>query len=339
MKALSPLGWLYGAGSSFRNALYDRGIFRSHNLGARTISVGNLTAGGTGKTPLVAFVARLLAENGEKVCILTRGYGRDDPAARVLVSDSENVTADARTGGDEPVELAQKLLGKAIVIADRNRVAAAQWAMQEFAPTVFVLDDGFQHRSAARDLDIVCIDATSPFGGDSFLPLGRLRERSANLARAQIGVLTRADMAADIATVKERIRQLAPNIEIFSASYRSRGFTELGSKKMVEITEVRDRAAFAFCGLGSPQNFFAQLTREGIQLAGTTAFPDHHRYTAAQIRKIETSAQSSGAQSLITTAKDAVRLTESIPEMRCLIAEIDLQISDEDRFRRLIVSS
>jgi len=339
MKALSPLGWLYGVGSSFRNALYDRGIFISHSLGARTISIGNLTAGCTGKTPLVAYVARILADNGEKVCILTRGYGRDDPSARVLVSDSENVTADARTGGDEPVELAQKLLGKAIVIADRNLVAAAKWAMQEFGPTVFVLDYGFQHRRAARDLDIVCIDATDPFGGNAFLPAGRLRERPANLARGQIAVLTRADLADDIASVERRIRRLTPDIEIFQASYGLRCFRELRQEYPIHVIELKDRAAFAFCGLGSPRNFFATLSREGVQLAATKVFPDHHRYAAADIRAIEMSAQNSGAEFLITTAKDAVRLIDANPRMRCLVAEIELQISDDGRFRGLIVSA
>ena len=338
MNALSPLGWLYGVGSSFRNALYDRGIFRSYKLGARTISIGNLTAGGTGKTPLVAYVARLLAESGEKVCVLTRGYGRDDPAARVLVSDGENITADARTGGDEPVELAQKLLGKAIVIADRNRVAAAKWAMQEFVPTVFVLDDGFQHRRAARDVDIVCIDATNPFGDNRFLPAGRLRERPANLARSQIAILTRADLADDIAAVELSVRQLAPKIEIFQASYKLR-FSELGSEDPIEISVLRDHAAFAFCGLGSPESFFAQLTREGIRLVGTKAFPDHHKYTAEDIGKVVATAQNATAEVLITTAKDAVRLTDIEPEMRCIIAEIDLEIRDPEGFRRLILSS
>src|SRR5688500_11489316 len=124
---LWAIGKLYGLIADIRNTFYDWGIFRSYSLGARTISIGNITTGGTGKTPLVAYVANMLAESGEKVCILTRGYGRES-SGRVLVSDGENVLVDARTGGDEPVELARKLIGKAIVIADADRVAAAAWA-------------------------------------------------------------------------------------------------------------------------------------------------------------------------------------------------------------------
>jgi tetraacyldisaccharide 4'-kinase len=339
MNALSPLGWLYGVGSSFRNALYDRGIFRSHSLGARTISIGNLTAGGTGKTPLVALVAGRLAENREKVCILTRGYGRENPAERVVVSDGQNILADARAGGDEPVELAEKLIGKAIVIADRDRVAAARWAIQEFSPTVFVLDDGFQHRRAERDLDIVCIDATDPFGGGRSLPAGRLRERPSNLDRADAAVLTRAELADDLAALEWQVRQLAPKIEIFHASYRTREFKEIGSQNTIDIAELRRSAAFAFCGLGDPKNFFAQLEREGVRLVGRKAFPDHHAYTADDVRSVEASARSAGAEVLITTAKDAVRLDTSRLELKYLVAEIDVRITDDDRFRHLIVST
>src|SRR5215217_6944993 len=148
---LSPIGWLYGKFADVRNALYDRGTLRSYDLGAKTISIGNITAGGTGKTPLVMYVAEILADAGEKVCILTRGYGRES-SGRVLVSDSVQVLVDARIGGDEPVELARKLIGKTIVVADADRVAAAGWAREKFEVTALVLDDAFQHRRAKRNL-------------------------------------------------------------------------------------------------------------------------------------------------------------------------------------------
>ena len=202
---LTPLGWLYGRIADLRNALYDRGVLRSHPLAARTISIGNITTGGTGKTPLVAHVAEILAERGEKVCILTRGYGRENPKDRVLVSDGVNVLADAKQGGDEPVELARKLLGKAVVVADADRVSAAKWAKEKFGVTAFVLDDGFQHRRAERDVDIICIDATNPFGGGKMLPAGRLREPLHNLERADAVVITSADMVENISDLKSEI--------------------------------------------------------------------------------------------------------------------------------------
>src|SRR6476646_1241531 len=169
MNPLSPIGWLYGLGADARNALYDRGVYKTHSLGAKTVSVGNLTTGGTGKTPMVALVARLLADSGENVCILTRGYGRKNPGNSVLVSDGISVRCDARQGGDEPVELAFKLIGNAAVISDADRVAGARRAISELGSTAFVLDDAFQHRRAKRDLDIVCIDSTNPWGNGEVL--------------------------------------------------------------------------------------------------------------------------------------------------------------------------
>src|SRR5215204_3585760 len=138
-----PFSWIYARIADLRNTLYESGVFKSHSLGAPAVSIGNITVGGTGKTPLVAFVARILAAQGEKVCILTRGYGRDNQQKRVLVSDGEKILADARAAGDEPLELAKKLLGKAVVIADADRVAAAKWATENFSASAFVLDDAF----------------------------------------------------------------------------------------------------------------------------------------------------------------------------------------------------
>ena len=166
LRLLSPI---YGKIADLRNSLYDRGIFKSHDLGAHTISIGNITTGGTGKTPLVAYVAEMLANRGERVCVLTRGYGRES-SGRVLVSDGTAPMVDSRTGGDEPVELATRLAGKAMIVADADRVAAAAWSIEKFGVTRFVLDDAFQHRRAKRDIDIVCIDATDPCGSGRVLP-------------------------------------------------------------------------------------------------------------------------------------------------------------------------
>ncbi|HEX3101808.1 MAG TPA: tetraacyldisaccharide 4'-kinase, partial [Pyrinomonadaceae bacterium] len=147
---LSLLASIYAKIADVRNRLYELGVFATYDLGARVISIGNITSGGTGKTPLVARVAEILADRGEKVCILTRGYGRENAERRVLVSDGNEVLADVREAGDEPFELANKLIGKALVIADADRVAAAEGAKRRFGVTAFVLDDGFQHRKAKR---------------------------------------------------------------------------------------------------------------------------------------------------------------------------------------------
>src|SRR5215213_2558012 len=214
-----PFSWIYGKITDFRNTLYERGVLKSAALGAPAVSVGNITVGGTGKTPMVAFVAGALTEQGGKVCILTRGYGREKPKKRVLVSDGEKVLADAETAGDEPFELARKLLGKAIVVADADRVAAAKWARENFKIAAFVLDDGFQHRQAKRDLDIVLLDATNPFGNSKTLPFGRLREPLENLERADLIIITRANLVNEkqISDLKLQIAKFNSACPIFTA--------------------------------------------------------------------------------------------------------------------------
>ena len=343
MNPLSPIGWLYGLGADARNTLYDRGIFITRSLGARTISVGNLTTGGTGKTPMVALVARLLVESGEKVCILTRGYGRKDPDDSVLVSDGSSVRSDARQGGDEPVELAFKLIGKSAVIADADRVEGAKRAIAELGSTAFVLDDAFQHRRAKRDLDIICVDSTNPWGNGEILPAGTLRERLGNITRADAVVITRTDLVKDVAPLEQEIRRLHPGASVFRSSNNISRIVEL--RQLLDPVNVGANVSldivgsvFAFCGLGNPANFFRQLEMKGIGLAGRKTFPDHYFYKKDDVSEIEKKARSSSADSLITTVKDAVRLTDANFSMPCYVAEIETVISDPESFRDLIIS-
>jgi tetraacyldisaccharide 4'-kinase len=337
MNPLSPLGWIYGQLTNARNALYDREIFESYSLNAPTISIGNLTTGGTGKTPLVALVARLLAESHEKVCVLTRGYGRRNASQRVLVSNGESVLSDARTGGDEPVELAYKLIGKAAIVADRNRIGAAAWALTNLGTTVFVLDDAFQHRRAKRDFDILCIDATNPFGNGKILPAGMLRENLENLSRADMVVITRCDLVKDVSAIEDEIKRLAPELPIHRSSNKITRIVPIEAFSPDEpIADMPHAPAFAFCGLGNPSNFFRQLEKEGLDLAGRKTYSDHHFYSVKDIADIERRARSAGAELLITTVKDAVRLSGMKIGMPCYVAEIETVMADPKRFRETL---
>lgn len=334
-------GSIYGRLADLRNTLYDRGIFKTHPLGVKTISVGNITAGGTGKTPLVARVAEILAEKGETVCILTRGYGRKNPRSRVLVSDAKNVLADAATGGDEPVELARKLIGKAIVVADADRVSAAKWALDEFGITIFVLDDGFQHRRAKRDLNIVCVDATNPFGNGKMLPAGILREPLKNLKRADVVVLTRANLVEDIENLRSQISDLKSGLPVFMAENKIWNVIGLddflaGNSKRQSVEKI---PALAFCALGNPGNFFEQLRRENYEISVRKVFSDHHSYTQNDIANLETVAGNSNVEALLTTAKDAVKLNRFKFTIPCFVVEIQLMLDDDKSFRDLITSS
>ena len=327
-----PFSWLYEKIIGARNLFYDRGVFDSFDLGVRTISIGNITAGGTGKTPLVAYVAHILAARGEKVCILTRGYGRKNPKRRVLVSDGAQILATPNEAGDEPFELAEKLIGKAIVIADADRVAAGEWAKRRFGVTAFVLDDGFQHRKLKRDVDIVCIDATDPFGGGKMLTAGRLREPVHNLKRANIVVITRANLAGDISNLRSEISNLNPAAAIFLTENKVVGVRGLRDSHLFSETNP----AFAFCGIGNPDAFFRQLKLENFSPTATEAFRDHQVYMQQDINRIQTQAHNSGAQILLTTAKDAVKLTGLEFEMPCFVVEIEVSIDDAEGFAAML---
>jgi tetraacyldisaccharide 4'-kinase len=334
---LSLVAWIYGRGIALRNYLYDKGIFEVHDPGARVISVGNITVGGTGKTPLVAYIAAQLAEQGEKVCIVTRGYGRQDESRRVLVSDGGCVLADAATGGDEPVELAQKLLGKAIVIADADRAGAAEWARRKFDVTAFVLDDGFQHRKVKRDVDIVCVDATDPFGDGKLLPAGKQREPVESLARADVVVITRLEQFGDASNLRSEISDLAPDAVVVGTRTTLLKIREMTrSIDTIDQGEVPGLRHFAFCGLGNPGNFFDLLQQSSVTVLGRRAFRDHHRYTQQDAEEIEHLAAAAGADALITTAKDAVKLAEVELSLPCYIAEIAIEVDDPNAFRRAL---
>jgi tetraacyldisaccharide 4'-kinase len=341
------LSWLYGAITEVRNSFYEKGVLKSFSLGVPVISIGNITVGGTGKTPLVAFVAEILAETGEKVCILTRGYGRTNPKQRILVSNSEKILTDVKSAGDEPFELANKLLGKAIVLADANRAAAGVWAREKFGITAFVLDDAFQHRRVKRDLDVVCVDATNPFGNKKLLPSGILRESLKNLKRADAVVVTRANLAKNISELKLEIGKYNPNCPIFisgNAISELIYIEDFPAKARSSQTEANCRQlaanrCLAFCALGNPNNFFEQLRHENFNLVATQTFPDHHFYTQKDIETLARKAKQSDADILLTTAKDAVKLKDLKFDLPCYAVKSEMIFDVENDFRQWLEKS
>lgn len=331
---LGVLASIYGRFIERRNRRFDDGTTPITSLPARTISIGNLTTGGTGKTPLVIKCAEILAGRGKRVCILTRGYGRKSKG-RLLVSDAREILADAAAAGDEPVEMAKRLLKKAVVIADADRAAAAAWAKDEFGISVFLLDDAFQHRHAARDVNILCIEATDPFGGGKLLPAGRLREPVEAISRADAVVITRAD-AADVKGIRSEIMRIAQSVPIFEARTKIARLTPLNNVNPTSAS-IAHKKGFAFCGIGNPKNFFDQLRRENYELAGEKPFRDHHRYTASDIKRLEASANNGGASYFLTTAKDAVKLAGLPFTLPIFVVEITFSIDREADFAALLV--
>ena len=338
-----PFSAIYGIVTDIRNSLFNRGVFKSHSLGAPTFSVGNITVGGTGKTPLVAFIAEILSENGEKVCILSRGYGRNDPKKRVLVSNFDEILSNPQDAGDEPFELAVKLAGKAIVVSDADRVSAAEWARGKFGITAFLLDDAFQHRRAQRDLDIVVIDATNPFGNRKTLPFGILREPLSNLRRADLIVISRSNLTDNVPDLTAEISNYNPHCPIIAARNTISGLRDIAEfyekvEKADEsyLFEARSKRTFAFCGLGNPGSFFLQLRFEGFDVAGTEVFRDHHFYSREDIKRIERNALKQKAEILLTTAKDAVKLGDLSFDLPCFVVENTLEFDNEKALREII---
>jgi tetraacyldisaccharide 4'-kinase len=336
---LTPLSGLYGVVMKARRTLYQNRLFRVHTLSAPVISVGNITTGGTGKTPLVEWVAHALARRQKRACILTRGYGRQHPGRRVVVSNGREIFSDARRAGDEPVLLAERLKGEASVICDANRVSAARWAIENLGAELFILDDGFQHLRLARDLNLVAIDATNPWGNRRLLPAGNLRESPDQLARADCIVITRADDVAQTEALKSEIHQLSKGRPVFLSRMRIDGLRKLtGEMKESSVSagELKSVPVAAFCGVGNPESFFAQLRREGYKLCHTGVFPDHHDYTQKEINALISQSSERDAHALLTTAKDEVKLRSLIFDLPCYVADVAIEIENESKLLALI---
>lgn len=291
--ALTAVAIPYGVAVRCRNAAYDYGLATVHHASLPVISIGNLTLGGTGKTPLVAWTARTLAAAGLRPAIASRGYG-------------------ARPGerSDEAAEL-NLLLPDVPHIANRDRVAAAEAARAAGAEVV-ILDDGFQHRRLARDLDIVAVDATDPFGCGHLFPRGLLREPLAGLVRADAVVLTRAALVDE--PRRQEIRDALSRLchgrlpEVWAeAMHRPIGLRTAGSRSL-PLDQLRSTRIAAFAGIGNPAAFGESLRRLQAEPAGLRPFPDHHRYTAADLADLAAWARTLGAEMLVTTLKDLVKI-------------------------------
>jgi len=337
--ALTPLSAVYSTGVRIRNRLYRRGILKSFEIGAPVISVGNLTTGGTGKTPLVEFIASRLAADGQKVCVLTRGYRRQS-SGRVVVSDCDQVRTDVSAAGDEALLLAERLRGRAAVIADANRVGAARWAIENLQSNVFILDDAFQHQQIRRDLNILTVDATNPWGNRKLLPAGILREPIRELTRADCVVITRADESPLIDQLRATIRQVSSESPVFTSQMKPFAARPLrGANHTCEPLATDGLQVAAFCGIGNPASFFSLLARQGHALCYTRAFADHYNYRQSDIDRFVKDAIAHGAKSVITTAKDAVKVDSVHFDIPCYVIDIAIEIDNVSAFLKFVTDA
>ena len=314
---LQPLGLLYGTAMRLRTALYECGLLRSRRLPGTVISVGNLTVGGTGKTPMVLWIAERLSAEGYRPAILTRGY------RGVGKSDGSRTTA------DEVALLRQRLDGRAQFGVGKDRYKNG-FALARDGAEWFILDDGFQHLELQRNANIVLLDSTDPFGGGSVLPAGRLREPRSGLRRADIVIITRTNHAPALETVVRRFTK-APT---FYARAQLDGVFRLPSLTEALPDSGRRRLnLFAFCGIGNPAAFFGDLTNWGFSVVGQRSLPDHHRYSYDEIRSLEAEAAAARANALICTEKDVFNLPTSVTsKLPIYVCRIRFALSDERGF-------
>jgi tetraacyldisaccharide 4'-kinase len=289
---LSVLTIPYGGVVRLRNLAYDTGLFPSRRVEAPVISVGNLTVGGTGKTPFVAWLAEWLQREGRRPAIVSRGYharGESNDEARQLAQQLKDVPQ----------------------IQQGYRVASAKQAVSEFHADVIVMDDGMQHRRLARDLNIVLIDGLSPFGYGRLLPRGLLREPVRSLRRADVVLCTRADLITPEArdAIRTQVNRLAPQASYCEVAFRPHRLLD-SAGNVAALETLRGQRIAAFCGVGNPAGFRELLAAQGIEPALWRSFPDHHHYTASELLDVSRAAAAAGATMLVCTHKDLVKLCD-----------------------------
>ena len=336
--ALSAAEPAYASAAAVRNWLFDSGVRRTHRLPRPAVSVGNITTGGTGKTPAVRWLARRLREEGRRVAVLARGYGSAAGAA-----------------GDEQVMLEQSLnppgeANPVVVVANPDRRAGAAEAMRRRPGTdVFLLDDGFQHRRVARDFDLVLVSAASPFGYGHVLPRGMLREPLRGLGRAGAFLVTHADQAdkAALSSIVATLRRHNAASPVYYATHAHAALLTPAAPASGPpdrpVDDLRRVAWFAFCGIGDPQTFLRQLEAAGGRCAGHRWFGDHHRYTEQDLASVRRDAAAGGADVLVTTEKDwakiaalsASRATDTPGVLPIWRVELELHFRGDDE-RRLL---
>lgn len=321
----------YGSIVAARNRLYDGGVLKQEKLPRPVISVGNLTVGGTGKTPTVIFIAHILKDHGYRPAVLSRGYGGSAHSPVNVVSDGNRILMGWREAGDEPILIARTAPGIPVLTGSR-RLLTGRAAVETFGANVLILDDAFQHRSLFRDIDMVLLDAARPFGNGFLLPRGPLREPPDSLRRADI--LLRTGDAEN----EEPLREAA-SLPSFRAIHKPQGLVAGGTKRIETVAALRGQKVFAFAGIGSPEAFRRSLTELGAAVVGFRVFPDHHPYDLSDIENLRRLAAESGAARIVTTEKDGIRLVD-FPDFlaELFLLRIAMEMTPGEPFAGLIFS-
>ena len=350
---------LYELAVRFRVAAYETAYLKPKRLNSIVISIGNITLGGTGKTPFAEYIARYLMQEGHSVAILTRGYSRGSHGRRVLNFPPHSRTGESYSGaardtalghssesgpkaprefGDEPLMLARALQDVPIII-DKDRFAGGEWAERETGSRVMILDDAYQHLALARDLNILLLDATDPFGGFEMAPFGRLREPLYGLKRADAVIVTRAhrpfDQAQVLTVLKLFCGETLPVMYFHSTLARLR---HLATGETYDAREFAGWNGALMCGIGNPLAFADDVLQIGVNIVSESFFADHHYFTQEELDRVNRAAEEAQAHAILVTEKDAVRLEGlrfgGIP---VYAAQLEIHGDDEVRLKSLLL--
>ena len=339
--ALLPASLLMAMAVRLRNGLYNRKLLTSDRLPVPVISVGALTAGGAGKTPVVRYLARKLRDAGYRPAVLSRGYGRNSRATQTVRPD-----APWQEAGDEPAFLASVLPNVPVVVGP-SRTAAGRLAIDRHGADVLLLDDGFQHRSTARAVDIVVHDATSRIGPehnvDNLLPAGPYREPVSSLRRARALVLTRTDQTRSAAVDTARIKDEFPHLAIIEAVYEPAGLRRmddsLDNDTQLPPEWLAGREVLVLCGIANPASFVQTVTDAGGRVTQILAYRDHHPFTPSDLDRAWSLAEASGAECIVTTEKDAVRIPDHAARKHLVALDIALRLTSGEPALEEILST
>lgn len=305
---------IYRLGYELKKGLYTVGICGSKSVPrTKIICVGNLSVGGTGKTPFVIYLASKLAAKKIKTVVVSRGYLGTANKSPVIVSDGTRLLRrDYREVGDEPLMIASSLKGIPVLIG-RDRYNVAKLAQERFSPQLILLDDGFQHWRLARDMNIVLFDTTQKKSALQLIPAGRLREPLYALSRADVVVLTKCNFTdrTNIIWLENIVKKYAPSTLYIHSDLEFNGLLKLDNpENLIPVSFLKDKKIIAFCGIANPEPFFQMLKQAGAHIIERFIFSDHHKFSSGDVRKIEESLERNNAELIVMTEKDAVKLEE-----------------------------
>jgi tetraacyldisaccharide 4'-kinase len=318
---LLPFVPLYGAGMAMRNWFFDIGLLRSHKVGVPVVSVGNLSAGGSGKTPLVEFLAKRLMLAGRRVAIVSRGYKRESSGI-LVVSNGSVQCAEAWVAGDEPAQMAAKLTG-AVVIVDERRTRGAEYAIGKFGSNLIILDDGFQHRYLKRDLDIVVLPVDEVGDTGWMLPAGNRREPMTSIKRASLVALSRCESIEQFQNAKAIVRRWTDK-PIIGVTTKVSAFRRASSRFSIDLGGIKGKTAVAFSGIGNPDSFARTLNSLGLEVKKHVVFPDHHFYRKSEMKNLEHLLAETRVDYCVTTEKDIARLSSGEDELKSFLENAPL---------------